>query len=144
MRRIAADSGFTLLEVLIALILGTFLIAGAGQLGLNIFHQRASYDSISAATSLAEKRFEILRDLQNPITTLVSGSATNLKEDGTSGGPFNVVWTVTNVLPSAVAGICPTPVSGPTVSGTKKVSIRVTHNNNPAIDVNLVTYYKVC
>ena len=144
MRRVPANTGFTLIEVLVALVIGAFLIAGAGQLGVNMFHQRASYDSISAATSLAEKRFEILRDLQNPITTLASGSASNVKEDGTSGGPFNVVWTVTDVLPSAVAGICPTPVSGPVISGTKKVSIRVTHNNNPAVDVNLVTYYKVC
>ena len=134
-----SEAGFSLIEVLVAAIVGLGMVTAAGLLGLNIFHHRASYDSISAATSLAEREFEILRDLQNPVSSLVSGTASGLNPNGTSGGQFNVAWTVTDPFPTALQGNC---AAG--VSGVKKVSIRVTHTNNPAVDVNLVTYYKVC
>src|SRR5256885_8733477 len=95
-------AGFTLIEVLVAAVIGLVMMVGAGNLGLNALHQRASYDSISTATSLAERQFELLRDIQNPVSdsnfTTGSHTAANspMKQDGSSGGPYNVSWTVTD------------------------------------------------
>lgn len=134
MQRLRNSSGFSLIELLVAAIVGLGMVTGAGLLGLNIFHQRASYDSISAATSLAERQFEILRAIQNPVSnsnfTDGDHTATNspMNPNGTSGGQFVVEWNVRDDIPMV---------------GVKKITMRVTHLNNPAVDVQLVTYYKV-
>lgn len=132
-RRAGGHGGFTLVEVLVAALVGLLVLAAGGQLGLNIFHQRASYDSISAATSLAERQFELLRDIQSPSSdsnfTTGSHTATNspMKQDGTSGGPYNVTWTVVDNTP---------------MTGVKKITVNVTHTSDPSVNVQLITYYK--
>lgn len=134
MHRLRSTSGFSLIELLVAAVVGLGMLTGAGLLGLNIFHQRASYDSISAATSLAERQMEILRAIQNPVSnsnfTAGNHTATNspMKMDGTSGGQYAVTWNVLNDTPMV---------------GVKKITMRVEHLYNKAVNVQLVTYYKV-
>ena len=140
-----SQSGFTVVEVLVAALIGLMMVAAAGNLGLNLFHKRASYDSLSAATSLAERQFELLRNIQNPsadTTNFSNGThtATNspLTQSGTAGGPYNVRWIVADPFPSALQGTC---ASG---SGLKKITIQVSHTSDPSVNVELVTHYKVC
>jgi prepilin-type N-terminal cleavage/methylation domain-containing protein len=153
--RIDSQRGFSLIEVVVALLIGVFMVLSAGNLGAVFFHQRASYDSISAATSLAERVWEQLRDIQNPVGGSPPGTTTNsnftngshtatnspMKEDGTAGGPYVVSWTVSDPFPT---GLVVNSQCASGMSGMKKVVINVTHQNNSAVNVQFVTYYKVC
>jgi Tfp pilus assembly protein PilV len=134
-------SGFTLIEVAVAGVIGVILVLAVGKLGLNATHQRVSSDSISAAVSLAEQRLEKLKALPSPATAsdlTVAGNthadpSNPIKEDGTAGGKYNVTWTVTD---SGAGAFYPAP-------GVKKIVINVQHANNPMVNVTLATYYKV-
>jgi prepilin-type N-terminal cleavage/methylation domain-containing protein len=91
-RRLRTQAGFTMIEVMVAVLLTA--IATSGIIGLYMVTTRASGFSrhTTEATILAQDQMEILR------TSKVLGSnvtTTNLSEHGTIGGIFTRIWSVT-------------------------------------------------
>ena len=83
-RRKSEQSGFTLVEVLVSLILSMIAMVGV----IALYRSQTNASSFSRhnteATMLAEDQLEKLRT-QN---TLGSATTTNLDETGKTGGPF--------------------------------------------------------
>ena len=93
-KRRGQQGGFTVVEVLIALLV--LLIGMAGMLSLQLTAMKATGFSRHAteATTLAEDRLEYLRTA--PVASLTSGSdQVNSQGDVVSTGLFTRTWTVT-------------------------------------------------
>lgn len=95
-RRRRAQAGFTLIEVMIAVLLTA--IATSGIIGLYTVETRASGVSrrYTEATVLGQDQLERLRTEAAPaVASLpVTGTETNLNALGTTPGPFSRNWTV--------------------------------------------------
>lgn len=95
-QRARHDAGFTMIEVMIALLLTG--VATAGVLGIYSVQTRASVYSRHAieASELAQDQLERLRTISVPATT-TTGTQTQLDEKGkvTSNGAFTRSWTIT-------------------------------------------------
>jgi type IV pilus assembly protein PilV len=94
-KTVSGDDGFTLIEVLFAMI-----IICVGALGLAMMQgttvQANSYsDQLTHATALAQDTIERLNAL-NLDSMAGGGTETNIDEKGNAGGPFTRTWTVTN------------------------------------------------
>lgn len=127
------EQGFTLSEVAVAMLIGMILVVPIGKLNLNVTHQRITSDEISVTTHLASQGLEQLLALQSPATAsdLTAGShgPTLLGADGQpSLGPYRRSWTVNDNVPDA---------------NSKRLTVTVTHDNNPQARCTLVTYYKI-
>jgi prepilin-type N-terminal cleavage/methylation domain-containing protein len=120
--------GFSLIETMVALLVATLIVLSTGLLGTRMFHRRSSSASLSAATSIAQKRIEELR-----IETLANKTENLLvDETGTTaiGGPYSRTLRVED---------------GPAVGtkSMKRVTVTVQHVTNPEVRVQLVTYFRV-
>jgi prepilin-type N-terminal cleavage/methylation domain-containing protein len=89
-RRRSAQDGFTLVEVLIAILLSVVAIVGM----MGLYRVQTTSSSFSRhnteATALAENEIEGLRTLG---TTATPGSAVNVNAQGSSGGIYTVNWS---------------------------------------------------
>lgn len=81
-------SGFTLVEVLVALLILTVGILGAASMQINSIRGNTSANRISEASLVASDRAEILLNMGFDSTSLVSGSET------VKG--YGVTWKVVN------------------------------------------------
>lgn len=143
-----SERGFTLLEVLIAAAIGVVLVLGVGVLQEGLVHRRASSNSISAATSLAERQMEQLLATANPGTAsdLTAGThgpnacasppcKIDESGDSTVNGPYLMQWTVVDNNASSTKFV-------DSSSSTKHITVTVTHVSNPHAQATLVTNYK--
>ncbi len=55
-----SSKGFTLIEAVVAMLIGAFVVIAVGGLTERLIHHRITTDSNSAAMSLAEHRMETL------------------------------------------------------------------------------------
>jgi prepilin-type N-terminal cleavage/methylation domain-containing protein len=121
------DHGFTLIETLVALVVGVALVVTIGVLGGNLIRHRANADSNSAAMSLAQMKLEQLRALDDPAAGTDSET---VDENGTPGlGPYQIQWTVTDNVPAI-----PDTVS-------KHIKVTVSHDYNRFAAAEIETYY---
>jgi prepilin-type N-terminal cleavage/methylation domain-containing protein len=154
----SGKQGFTLIEVVVAALIGVTVVLFAGLLGSNLVHQRTSSDSSSAAMAIAERTMEKLQGIPfsevagslyvtrmsaglhgppvGPGTSCVSPPC---PVDGTgepSVGPYLLRWNVTN---NGLTGSRPlvTPLND-----SKQITVTVTHATNPNVRANLVSYFK--
>jgi prepilin-type N-terminal cleavage/methylation domain-containing protein len=154
----STDRGFTLIETLVAVLIGTLLVIFAGILGGNLIRHRANADSSSAATSIAQQALELIRaePVLDPDATACSvpvcASAWPdeinrcprlcarvygpfpVNEHGTPaiGGPYQLSWVVTDGQPVALSDV-----------DSKRVVVEVSHENNPLVRSRLQTYLQV-
>ncbi|MBI3304084.1 MAG: prepilin-type N-terminal cleavage/methylation domain-containing protein [Deltaproteobacteria bacterium] len=89
-------SGFTLIEVLVAISLMGVVILGLSSMGVTTIQADTNGRRVSAATALAQTKLEELRILRRSNSAWDEGdhSETGLQEDGESGGPYTREWTV--------------------------------------------------
>jgi len=108
------ENGFTLLEALVAttilaMISLSFALGADRATRYNMYAQ-----SLTAATTLAHDKVEQLEQKASTDAELTAGvhadAITPMKADGTAGGLYTRVWTVTNNVP---------------VTGLKTVEVRV-------------------
>src|SRR5690242_9001547 len=100
------DGGFTLIEAVVAIVVGVAVVVGVGALSERLVHHRVTTDSNSAAMSLAERQIEKLLADPTPRPTnctpftnsdLCAGGThtTSLNADGTTTNPqYAVSWIV--------------------------------------------------
>lgn len=157
----SSKKGFTLIETLVALVIGVAVVLGIGALGERLVHHRVTTDSNSAAMSLAERQMEVL--LADPIAnptgaqcpaanlcgdTPANGGRThgptsvdeNLTPSGS--GPYSVRWVVVDAN-STSPTTSPLVLAAGASSLVKKITVTVTHLRNPQVGATLVRYYKV-
>jgi Tfp pilus assembly protein PilV len=93
MNQTRTERGFTMVEVMIAIVLTA--IAVIGIMALFMTETRASSYSrhSTEATALAADKLEKLRTMSSP--TAGTQSQTGLDPQGVAGGIFNRTWTVT-------------------------------------------------
>ena len=152
--------GFSLLEVLVAIVVGALVVIGVGLLGERLVHHRATSDSNSAAMSLAERQMEQL--LADPTPNPTGGACpaanlcgaappagqthtlTNRNVDLTSGGPYTVRWIVVNNDNSTQTS--PLKLSSgtnPTQTIVKTITVTVTLPNNPLVSASIKRHYRL-
>jgi prepilin-type N-terminal cleavage/methylation domain-containing protein len=91
------QSGYTLIEVLIALAIFSIGILALVSLQLSTARNTKTGRVVSQATMLARDQMESLRRVAD-VTTLSSGSETNVDAQGNPGGIFDRSWTISNPL----------------------------------------------
>lgn len=129
-----SKAGFSLIEVLVAMVIGLLLVLPIGVLTQNLSHQQATSDELSSVTSLAEQQIERLLALPSPSTDplLASGTHGPLSVDTTGnpsvGGPYQRQWVVVDDAPAP---------------GCKKITVTCTHTSNSHARCALTTYCKV-
>ncbi len=166
MRQVESSSsnrGFSLIEVLAALVIGLAVVLGLGGLSERLIHHRATSNSNSAAMSLAERQLEVILGdpLQNPsggtqcatvdTNVLCNGTHTAVSRaaDGSTTNPaFRVQWTVADIAGTGSPGTEPLTIPTPALGVSaalllKKVTITVTHLRNPNVNAQLVRYVRI-
>jgi competence protein ComGC len=159
-----SSRGFTLVEAIVAALVGVILVVAVGRVGQSVIHQRSSTDSNSAATSLAEWQMEkLLADpVQKPeLDGLCSGGSVpalcgaaptstgggrnhgpiDVNEKGTTIGTlsYRVQWNVVNLNDTANSPlVTPTGASMP----MKKITVTVTHLRNSSARASVVRYHR--
>lgn len=132
--------GFSLIEVLVGMLIGVGLVVAVGVLGGSLVRHRANADSLSAACNIAERQIERLRSLDDPSSNALladgrhpsSGTLlcdeTGLDVDGVGNlaGPYEIFWEVDDDQPQ---------------TGSKEITVTVTHANNDFVECQLETYY---
>jgi Tfp pilus assembly protein PilV len=100
-----AESGWSLIEVVIATTLFTFLVMGLSRSILSTRSAAALSANGSVAATLAYDKLEDLRRMSASATDLTAGTHVDplspLRADGTAGGIFTRRWTVTDDVPAA-------------------------------------------
>jgi type II secretion system protein I len=91
------DSGFTLVEVLIAMAIFAIGIMAVFSLQFSAAKNSNGGNHITQATLLAQTKLEELKSVQD-VTTLANGSENGIDAEGNSGGRYERLWTVTNPL----------------------------------------------
>jgi Tfp pilus assembly protein PilV len=151
---------FSIIEVLVAVVVGAIVVIGVGLLGERLVHHRATTDSNSAAMSLAERQMEQLLADPNPNPTggacpaaNLCGAApptglnhtlTNRNVDLTAGGPYTVQWNVVNN--DNTTQTSPLKLSSgtnPTKTVIKTIRVTVTLPNNPLVRASITRHYKL-
>jgi len=91
------NSGFTLLEVMIAMaILSIGILAMTGMQYRNV-GGNSHGNIITQETMLAQQIMERLKNTTTP-SSLTAGSLTGVDEFGEAGGGYNVTWTISNPI----------------------------------------------
>jgi prepilin-type N-terminal cleavage/methylation domain-containing protein len=147
--------GFSLIEVLVAIIVGAIVVIGVGLLGERLVHHRATSDSNSAAMSLAERQMEQLLAQPTPPTCPgadLCGAAppaglnhtlTNRNVDLTSGGPYTVQWNVVdNDNTTQTSPLKLSSGTNPTKTIIKTITVTVTMPNNLAVNASIKRHYR--
>jgi type IV pilus assembly protein PilV len=91
------NTGFTLLEVLVALILLTFGMLGVANLTIGVIKGNSYSKNVTTATIVAQQQIEQAQRLGYTNSNSLAGSA-NISMGGTS---FTRTTTVTNATPAA-------------------------------------------
>jgi type II secretory pathway pseudopilin PulG len=127
--------GFTLVETLVAALVGVLLVVAVGLLGGSLVRHRVSADTLSAATRLAEKELETLRNVPDPLVDLVAGTSTwrTVDEAGNPSlaGPFQVQTEIQDNQPSLPETL------------SKRLTARVRYAGRPTVLAELTTYMVV-
>jgi prepilin-type N-terminal cleavage/methylation domain-containing protein len=92
-----SESGFTLIEVLVAIAVIALAFAGIAAMGVTTLGADTQSRQISAATALAQAKLEELRIVRRTHADWADGSHSSpdsLQEDGTPGGPYTREWEV--------------------------------------------------
>lgn len=92
-----APSGFTLLEVMIALLILGIGLLGLGSLQIVAIRSNAVSSEMTYATMLSESRLEAFRNLDYDAVS--SGSETVAADTETKGIAYNLQWTVNDDTP---------------------------------------------
>ncbi len=152
--------GFSLIEVLVAIVVGAIVVIGVGLLGERLVHHRATSDSNSAAMSLAERQMEqLLADptpnptgAACPAANLCAGAPptglthtlTNRNVDLTAGGPYTVQWNViNNDNTTQTSPLKLSSGTNPTQTVIKTITVTVTLPNNPLVSASIKRHYRL-
>lgn len=143
------EGAFTLLEAVVATLVGMVLVLSLGLLTEHLEHRRASTDSTSGSLALAELQMERLLTKKNPasdpeLTAGLHGPASCVSPpcmvDQTGApslnGPYLMQWDVVDN-----DGTGGSPLVDPTVD-TKQIAVTVAHVTDPLARATLRTYYK--
>ncbi len=149
------NRGFTLIEVMIALVIGLTVVLSTGALGERLTHHRVTTDSNSAAMSLAEQQMEVLladptpnpAAAQCPSAKLCSGTHGPTSMDvnlvTSTAGPYSVQWTIVDASTTSTSPFVLAATGGSAQKAVKKITVLVSHLTNPQVNATLVRYYKV-
>jgi prepilin-type N-terminal cleavage/methylation domain-containing protein len=110
--KLREQQGFTLLEVLMAMVVGTIGLLAVAMMQGNAIEGNASGNKFTQATFLAQDMLENIKD-GNPSTAfglvdmseksegtqLDAGPPENVKANGDAGGPFIRSWRVESLTP---------------------------------------------
>ena len=91
------QSGFTLIEVLVAISLMSIALLGFASVGVNAIRDDSFSRKTNVALALAQAKLEQLRSLPYSNSQWTSGSHTesDLDEDGNADGEYTRSWVVT-------------------------------------------------
>ena len=91
------QSGFTLIEVLVAISLMSIALLGFASVGVNAIRDDSLSRKTNVALALAQAKLEQLRSLPYSNSQWTSGShiESDLDEDGNTGGEYTRSWAVT-------------------------------------------------
>jgi Tfp pilus assembly protein PilV len=150
----SSRGGFTLIEAVVAVLIGALLVVAMGGLSERLIHHRTTADSNSAAMSLAERQMETL--LGNPTANptscptvdsfaLCAGTHTavtvNAQGATSASGPYRVQWVVTDATNAQTSPLV-TPDPSLVTIKVKRITVTVTHLSNGLVNATLVRYYK--
>ena len=90
------QSGFSLIEVLIAMGILALSMLAAASMQFNSIRNNASGNMVTQANMLAKAQMEVLKNTAD-LTTLADGADNNIDADGQPGGIYNRSWTVANM-----------------------------------------------
>ena len=143
-----SKDGFTLIEAVVAMLIGAAVVVSVGTLSERLVHHRTTADSNSAAMSLAERTMEQLLALPDPTT---NASLTDPGPHGPCGsppcpvdvagastinGPYSLQWTVSDSGSGSSFLVTPT-------TEVKRLTVTVVHRTNPMVNASVVTFYNV-
>ncbi len=152
--------GFTLIEALVAIVIGVAVVLGVGALSERLVHHRVTTDSNSAAMALAERQMEaLLADpianptaAQCPAANLCGGAPPSGLTHGptsvteslvvSASGPYRAQWAVIDANSTAPT-TSPLALAVGSTSLVKKITVTVSHLRNPQVSATVVRYYKV-
>jgi prepilin-type N-terminal cleavage/methylation domain-containing protein len=153
---VSNSRGFSLIEVLVAIVVGAIVVIGVGLLGERLVHHRATSDSNSAAMSLAERKMEQLLAASTPPTCpgddLCGGAPpgglnhtlSNQNVDLTSGGPYTVLWNVVdNDNSTQTTPLKLSSGTNPTQTIVKTITVTVTLPKNPLVNASIKRHYRL-
>lgn len=116
------------------MLIGIVAIAAVAKLGEGNIRQRATSEANSAAMSLAVKQMEALKAITapnaDPDLTAGTHSLASLDETGNVavGGRYTITWEVVDDVP---------------YTGSKKITVTVTHSTAGSVRAQIATYHKV-
>jgi len=90
------QSGFSLIEVLIAMAILALSLLAAATMQVSSIRNNASGNMVTQANMLAKAQMEVLKNTAD-VTTLADGAENNIDADGQPGGIYNRSWMVTNL-----------------------------------------------
>ena len=101
------QSGFSLVELLIAMAILALAMLAAGSMQYNSIRNNASGNIITQAHMLAKAKMEALKNTRD-LTTIASGAENGISENGQPGGIYDRSWTVNNLGTTAARRIAVT------------------------------------
>jgi prepilin-type N-terminal cleavage/methylation domain-containing protein len=107
-------SGYTIIEVLIAVAIFSIGILGMASLELSTARNIKTGNLVTQATMLARDTIETLKRVPD-VTTLSNGAETDIDVQGNPGGLFDRSWTISN------------PLGG---GNTRQITVTVSWNHN--------------
>jgi prepilin-type N-terminal cleavage/methylation domain-containing protein len=88
---------FTLIEILIAMAIFSIGILGMVSLQISTARNTKTGNVVTQAAMLARNQIETLKRVTD-VTTLASGTETDIDPQGNPGGIFDRSWTISNPL----------------------------------------------
>lgn len=86
-------AGFTMIEVLIAMVILTVGLAGTATLVASLIRGTQMSRHVTAATTLCQDKVEAFKN--STYSSVASGSESNINARGQAGGAYTRTWTVT-------------------------------------------------
>jgi len=91
LRLSASQRGFTLLEVLIALVILSLGLLALASLTTTVIRNNSFSDDFTTATALAQDKLE---ELVNTSFGSMTSSSDTVNQDGTAGSKYSRTWTI--------------------------------------------------